>query len=552
MPTIEVSMKSLEKLSGRRLREEDLELAKGKIEEINAGKARIEIGDTNRPDLWCAEGIARVVKGKRFQKLPAKSSGKEIIVDRKILGIRPFISGFAAKNIMVDEELLLDMIQLQDKLGENFGKKRKKISVGIYNYDMIKFPVHYKAVNPSHRFVPLGFDKPATLKDILSEHPKGRDYGYILQNHKLYPLLVDLKDEVLSFPPIINSNYLGKVSAGLRNVMVEVTGTEQKSVLLAANIFAYSLFERGAHIESITSRYPVATKFGKSVQSPYDFSEKMSFGRQKIRDILGIDLKEHEIKSLLERMQYGVSFSGNAVNVAIPPYRNDIMHHADVIEDIAIAYGYENFNELGIDSFTAGSLKGATIFSEKSRRIMTGLGFQEIMSAILSSKNCVCEKMNAESSPIEIENAMSENYSCIRNWVLPNILQCLSKNMHVEFPQKIFELGECVLTDRKSDDGTSTITKMAGAISGNDAGYEDISSCADAFLDGLGFKYRIKTSCHPSFIEGRCGGIYVKEKLAGVVGEVHPKVLNNWRIEKPVAAFEADISFLMKAATSQA
>ncbi len=551
MPTIEVSMKALEKLAGRKVKEKDLEAVKGEIEETEGGKAKIEIGDTNRPDLWCVEGIARVLRGKRFQKLPVKNSGKEIIVDRKILGIRPFISGFVVKGVNVDEELLLDMIQLQDKLDENYGKKRKKISIGIYNYDMIKFPAHYKAVSPSHKFVPLGLDKPLTMRDILSKHPKGRDYGYIVREHKLYPLLIDMKEDVLSFPPIINSNYLGKVKLGMQNLMVEVTGTDQKSVLLAANIFAYSLYDRGANIESITTRYPSTTKFGRSVTCPYDFCQKMSFNRKNVESVLGIDLKSTEIKSLLEKMQYDAEISNDKVIVVIPPYRNDVMHYTDVIEDIAIAYGYGNFKESGIESFTVGNLMKETLFTENVRRVMIGIGFQEIMSAILSSKSALCDKMNTSSEPLKIENVMSENYSHVRSWVLPSILACLTKNMHNEYPQKVFEVGECVIRDKKSYTGTVTIQKIAGAISSGIAGYEDISSCIDALLCGIGAKYELKLSVHPSFIEGRCADILIGGDKAGIVGEIHPKVLNNWSIEKPVAAFEADVNSLLKASTSR-
>ncbi|MBI2173200.1 MAG: phenylalanine--tRNA ligase subunit beta [Candidatus Aenigmarchaeota archaeon] len=558
MPTIEVSMKTLEKLSGKKVKEEDLEFVKGEMEELKGSNAKIEMGDTNRPDLWCVEGIARVLRGisgksKGLPKLDFRTSGKEIIVDSKLHGIRPFISGFIAKNVDVDEELLLDIIQLQDKLSENYGKKRKKISIGIYRYDKIKFPVHYKAVNPEKvRFIPLKSEKPSTLKEILNEHPKGKEYGYIILNHKLYPILLDSAEEVLSFPPIINSNFIGKVETGLQTLFVEVTGDDQKAVLIAANIFAYSLRDRGAKIESVLSAYQWKTPLGKDIPCPYIFNQNLSFRKENIRNTIGIDLSGADVKNLLMKMQYDVSISKNTVNIVVPPYRNDVMHYMDVIEDIAIAYGYGNFKELDITSFTAGKLRHDTFLSDKIRRVMAGLGFQEIMSAILSSKAALCDKMDADFSALEIENVMSENYSCIRNWIIPNLMSCLTKNMHVEFPQKIFELGECVVRDRKSIDGTRTIAKIAGAVSGNGVGYEDISSYTDSLISSLGIKYGIKPSNNPSFIKGRAGEILIEGKVVGIVGEIHPKILNRWSLEKPVSAFELDISPLLKASTSQA
>ena len=547
MPTIEISMKTLEKLAKRKVKREDLEYVKGEIEEMSGGRAKIEIGDTNRPDLWCVEGIARVLRGESMKKIPVKKSGKSIKVDVKMMQIRPFISGFVAKSVNIDEDLLLDMIQLQEKINENFGKKRQKISIGIYNYDTIKFPVHYKAVDPEGtKFIPLGFDEPLTLNEILEKHQKGKDYGYIVRGHNLYPILVDIKQDVLSFPPIINSNYLGKVTTGFQNLLVEVMGTDQKAVLLASNIFAYSLHDRGALIESVITEYPRKTRFGTSVVSPYDFGETMTFDASKVEIFLGLNLRDVEIKNLLEKMQYRAFVKNGSVTVKIPPYRNDIMHYTDVIEDIAIAYGYENISSLEIESFTVGKLKNMTFFAEKVRRTMTGAGFLEIMSAILSSKESLCGRMNSESAPIEIENPMTENYSCVRDSILPTIMACLAKNMHNEYPQKVFELGECVIRDGRSDDGTRTVMKISAAVSGNDVGYEDISSFADALLSCMGIEYEIKAASNPRFIEGRTGEMFIKGRRCGIVGEIHPKVLNNWFIEKPVAAFEMDVDELME------
>ncbi len=550
MPTIEINMKILEKLAGKKVTEGDLEVVKGELEIVQGDKAKIEIGDTNRPDLWCVEGVARVLKGyygksKGLPKLNAKNSGKKIIVDAKLAKIRPFIAGFIAKDIKIDEELLLDMIQLQDKLAENYGKKRKKISIGIYNYDRIKFPVNYKAVDPEKlSFAPLDFEKTVNLSEILKEHPKGIEYGYILHDHKLYPVFVDANDDVLSFPPIINSNYIGKVEPGSQNLFIEVTGTDHKAVLIAANIFAYSLQDRGAKIESVISEYPWKTNFGKSVQAPYDFLQKITFDKGQVKNALGLSLKDTELIAILQKMQYDTTISKDKITVSIPPYRNDIMHSTDVIEDIGMCYGYENLGELPIGSFTVGKLREESLFSERSKRIMVGLGFQEIMSAILSNKQNLCNKMLLDEDPIEIDNIMSENYSTVRNFLLPSILQCFVKNMHTEYPQKIFEFGEVVIRDESSLDNTRTLNKICSGISDVSIGYEQIASCLDGLLSSLGLSYVLEKTENNSFINGRTARIIVDGKEVGIVGEIHPQVLNNWGLEKAVVAFELNADML--------
>ena len=191
-----------------------------------------------------------------------------------------------------------------------------------------------------------------------------------------------------------------------------------------------------------------------------------------------------------------------------------------------------------------GKLKDDTLFVQRCKRILVGLGFQEIMSAILSSNKVLCENMLAEESVIEIENVMSENYSAVRNWIIPSLLYCLTKNMHVEYPQNIFELDECVVLDEESIDNTKTANKIAAAVSGIDIGYENISSYLDAFLSSLGLSYQLEKTDHNSFIQGRVAKIIVDNKEVGIIGELHPQVLNNWGLGKAVAVFELNANAL--------
>ena len=549
MPTIEISRKLLEKMCRKKVTEKDFEIVKGEAS-FSGDRITLELGDTNRPDLWSIEGVARVIRGYYGMPSPSmKTAGtaKKIIVDKKLRGIRPFIAGFGAIGISVTDDLLKDIIQMQEKISENYGRKRQKISIGVYNYDFIKFPLHYRAARRDESFVPLGMSSPMSLRQILEEHPTGMKYGYVIKDSAFYPLFTDSKNEVLSFPPIINSSTLGKVEHGMKNLFVEVTGNDIKQVAVVANILAFALFDRGAGIEPVTVEYPWKTNYGMSVRTPFIKQQVVKVDRDFVKSVLWIDLPDKEIRSLLERMQYKVVFIDKKhVRVLVPPYRNDIMHQSDVVEDIAICYGYNNFEPLDIKSFTPGSLSSATIFSERLKRILVGSGFQEIMSFILTS-GAADEKMLLESDSVEIENYMSESYSHARSWLIPSLLGFLSKNLHIEFPQRIFEIGECVVKDAKSSDGTRTLVKIAGTVSGNGAGYEDISSYVDAILSCLGINYVIESVSHPSFIEGRVGEIFIGGKKCGMLGEIHPKVLNNWPIEKPVVAFEMDMDALLKA-----
>ena len=386
MPTIEVSRKMLEKLAGRKIAEGMLDRVKGEIEEENNGTIKLEIGDTNRPDLWSVEGVARVYREKGVPKLKLRKSGKNIIVDKTVETIRPYIAGFIARKVNITEELLLDMIQLQEKIAENFGRKREKISIGIYNYTDAKFPLQYRAVEPlSIKFAPLEFEEEMNLHEILEKHPKGRQYGHIVKKHKLYPIFMDSTGQVLSFPPLINSNRLGRVTKGTSDVFIEATGSDIKPAILAVNIIALALQDRGASIETIEVLYPYATPLGKKIVTPLVFGEKISFPQSLVQERLGLELGADDAISLLRSMQYDAISKGKNITVTIPYYRRDVMHPFDVMEDIAVAYGYGNIQPLEVKSFTPGGFSHFTSLSERARRSMIGMGFQEIMSPILSN-----------------------------------------------------------------------------------------------------------------------------------------------------------------------
>ncbi|MBI4019581.1 MAG: phenylalanine--tRNA ligase subunit beta [Candidatus Aenigmarchaeota archaeon] len=541
MPTIEVSRKILEKLAGRKITEDMLDRVKGEIEEENEGAIKLEIGDTNRPDLWSVEGVARVYRERGMPKLKLKKSDKKIIVDKTVETIRPYIAGFIARKAEITEELLLDLIQLQEKIAENFGRKREKISIGIYNYADAKFPLRYKAIEPSGiKFAPLEFEEEMNLDEILEKHPKGWQYGHIVRKHKLYPIFTDSRNQVLSFPPVINSNHLGRVREGTSDIFIEATGSDIKPTILAVNVIALALQDRGASIESIEIQYPYATPLGRKVTTPLVFDDKMSIPQSLAEERLGLSLNAEDMISLLKSMQYDAVRRGKNILVTIPYYRRDVMHPFDIMEDIAIAYGYGNIRPAEVKSFTPGGFSAYTSLSERARRSMIGMGFQEIMSPILSNKAALEDKMRSTEKIIEIENFMSETYSAVRNGVLPSLLNMLGKNLHVEYPHRIFEFGECAVldTDPKS------AAKLAAAIADTSIGYEDISSVVDALLGMLGVKYELKPSKSKSFIEGRQAHIIVDKKAAGIVGEVDPQVLQNWGIDTPVVAFEIDANSL--------
>src|SRR5271169_6485574 len=282
MPTIDIKKKDLDSLIGKKLPinaiEKYLMLAKAELKEYLAetDDLKVELSDSNRPDLWSAEGIARQIRialSGKAESYPFFNHGKkatrEIRVARALKTVRPFIAACTASGVSMNEDVLTQMIQSQDKLAEIFGRKRTTVSIGIYELDRIVFPVEYKLVDPSlMSFTPLGMEEKLTLAEILERHPKGISYGNIVKPFSQYPVLIDSMGRVLSFPPIINSREIGEVKPQTKNVLIEVTGTDMRMTVLTLNILAVSFYDRGAEIEPIKVIYPYETEFGKQVVFP--------------------------------------------------------------------------------------------------------------------------------------------------------------------------------------------------------------------------------------------------------------------------------------------
>ncbi len=548
MPTINFSLKDLQLLIRKKASIEELRelltYCKAELDDYDktTDEVSVSLADTNQPYLWSVEGIARLLKGvlgkeKGIPKLKINKSSYKLIVDSSIKEVRPYIAAFVAKGKKISDYLLKQIIQLQEKLSENYGQRRQKLAIGVYPLSKIKFPIYYKAILPdSISFVPLDFKKEMTPQEILEEHPKGQEYSYILKDYKKYPILIDSEKNVLSFPPVINSAETGKIEEDEQELFFEATGTDLNTVLLAANIFAQALYDRGFTIYSVAINYK-----NKRILTPKPFNENIKIKKQDVENILGLKLKDFEIKTLLEKARY--KFQN--YKVLIPDYRQDIMHPVDVIEDIAIMYGYSNIKDSPLKTYTPGNTFDIVKFRNKARQLIIGQGFQEIFSPILSNKNLLYTKMNTKDfGTIEVKEYMSETYSCVRTWLIPILMDVLAKNKHISYPQKIFEQG---LVTVKKFDKITDFERLAALIASDKADYTRARQSIDALFRALGIGYEIEETEHSSFIKGRVGRVIVNGKKVAFVGEISPKVLENFALLVPVAGFELNLTELFEA-----
>jgi phenylalanyl-tRNA synthetase beta chain len=565
MPTILIKKKDLEELLSHSISLPDLDarlpLVKGELKGYDeaTGEMKIELNDTNRPDLWCVEGIARQFRIHRDRKAGSYSfyHGKRkpkaaIEVDPSMAAVRPFIGACIARGLSIDNESLVQLIQTQEKLSESFGRRRQLVSIGLYRMEKIRFPVKYRTTDPGAvQFIPLGFDNPMTPGEILEKHPKGIAYGGLLSKAPAVPLLVDREDRVLSFPPIINSREIGEVQVGDTDLFVEVTGTDFRMVALTVNILAANLADRGAAIDPVEVRYPYETDGGKNVSLPAVLGKPLHIGLSEFRVRLGETVDRPQAVRVLKEYGYQIESKKNGLSVSVPPYRDDLLHPVDVVEDFAISRGYETFQPEMPSEFTVGGFSPEEAFTDRVREAMIGMGFQEVISNILTDHRESLDRMNlagtdASGGIVSVENVMSQSYSALRNAVVPSLLRVEAASSKSFYPHLIFETGETAVTDPKSPEGTLTVLKLAALLAHPGANFSQLHSYLDHLMYYLGRDYRLEPVPHPSYIEGRVGRVTQDGVELGIIGELHPQVLENWQIAMPSAVFELNLDALLK------
>jgi len=453
-----------------------------------------------------------------------------------------------AKKTKLTDEIIRGIIHLQEKLDQSYGRRRKRSSIGFYDFDLIRSPLTYGLAEPETiKFVPLDGDYPLSLQEILQSHPKGLEYGYIINANKRLPILLDADRKVLSFPPIINSNDLGKITSETSNILVEVTGTTQDTVQNTLTILTTALGDRDAELYPAKIHYD----YGKPsvIQTPDLRDRTTHITLEEVNRLMGVALPPLEIVKLLRRARYGVTKpSAEKLKVKVPCYRLDVLHPVDVIEDISIIYGLNNLKPRWPTDITAGGLKPIQVYADKVRLLMIGFGFQEIMTFQMTNPDKQFTKMNQiKAEHVEVTNPKITTMTCLRSWLLPSLLEFLGNNTHVEYPQKIFEVGTCTVRQPTRPNRTEDILNLACASSHAHANFTEIKSNLEPLMVNLDLKFTIQPVLNQSFLDGRVGGILIGGKEVGIIGEIHPQVLQNWKLEDPVVALELDMEQLFNA-----
>jgi phenylalanyl-tRNA synthetase beta chain len=507
-----------------------------------------------RPDLFDPGGLARALRGYLgievgLPQLEVGEGNLELRVEPIVTSpeaSRPWIVAAVLEDVSLDEETIRVLMKLQENLHWALGRNRRRASIGVYDLDRLQPPITYTAKDPdSFRFRPLGVAEGESwpLRRILREHPKGTAFRHLLEGLRAYPILVDAAGQVLSMPPIINSEET-RVTRESRRLFVDVTGLSEHSVRKALAILVSNLAELvpGMRIRSVRVHRPDGTTW----VTPELEAERHHLRPAEAARLLGLELQVAEVVSLLRRMRHEATETGDGtLEVRVPAYRSDILHEVDLVEDVAIAYGYDRIPQVLLPTTTLPQERPVEALSRRAREVLAGLGLLEVLTLVLTNPEDHDAVLGRREDPraVRIANPISGEQTMVRTEILPGLLQILRQNRHRPLPQRIFEVGDVTLLDEGSETGAREERRLAFAVVHPHAGFAEAKALAEAVAREFQTSWELEPWPRRPFLEGRAA--LARERGRGRplmwFGEIHPEVLEKLGITNPVIAAEGPL-----------
>ena len=598
MPTVEIDPDEIRELTGHpekddhTLRDELFALGLEYEGETDDGEFELEFAP-DRLDRLSVEGVARSLRYQygedRGVYVPSTNDAEWTIeVDADVPDQRPYVTGAVVRGLDMDEAALESLIQLQEKLHATMGRQRAKGAIGVHDLTMLKgragsgtedLPpeeaddpnieaasgggksIQYTGIDEHEdTFVPLEENHELTPGDVLVDHPTGTKFADLVDDYDRMPAIYD-DVGLFSFPPVINGKRT-EVTEDSRDLFIEMTGTDQWTIDHMLNIVCYALDARGGRVEEVDVQYADGTAgdyAGKTLTRPLFETKTKTVDHGAVESMLGIDLDGEEVVDLVERAGLGLADTRGAEDddadlsyeVEVPPYRVDVLHPVDMIDDVGRAYGFNELDPRYPDVSTVGGRHERSRLERAARTALVGMGFEDLLNFHLVSEDANYDRLDVErgsdvlggGEPAVIQEPYSEDYEVVRTWALPAVMLVLENNTHRSYPQDLAEVGFAA----EQDDGATKMTErrtVAAALARNDASYEDAKARLQALCRAFDVDVETPPTDHPTFISGRTAEIVVNGESAGVVGEVHPKVLVEYDLEVPVAAFELDLDVL--------
>ena len=540
MPVIELSFSRLQKLIGKVSKKQisdSLPFLGLDIESEDKDLVRIEYSP-NRPDYSTDYGVALGLQGLLGIKIGSvklsikKSKNYSISVKPTVSKIRPFVTGIIAKNGKIDDKTIKQLMTMQEDLHFGIGRKRKKSSIGMHDLDKISFPLIYTTTTKNHKFIPLNSEKELSISEIIADTETGKDYGHLLGQSSQVPIILDTNQKTVSFPPIINAA-VTTVTTKTKNLFVEVTGINKDDAEDMLSVVATILQSAGFSLEHIQIS-------GAKNSSPKLKEKTMIVNPSLINQTLGLNLNTSKIIASLKKSRLNAISKGKNIVCTIPAYRFDIFGPMDLVEEVALGYGIQNFEPTMSPSQTIGHTNPISLQLKSLNQIIIGLGFLEALNSSLSSKRVLYDMTNRDSKKIiSVLDSKSQEHTILRDSILPGLIENLSRNIHESYPQKMFETGSVF----NLHDPISEKINLAVISAHKDANFTEIKSVLQTALKiGFGIQIQTKTTVNSSFEDGHCANIIFNGNVIGIIGEIDSKIIENYKIRVPVVGFEISLS----------
>lgn len=499
----------------------------------------------DRPDMLSLEGFSRAIKSylglELAKEYKIRKSNYKVIVDESVKNIRPFTVCAVIKNLDLNDSKIKQLIWAQEKLHLTLARKRKVGAIGIYPLNKISFPIYFKASKGEDlKFIPLGETKVMTGLEILRNHPTGIEYSSLLNGFDKYPYFIDSNNEILSMPPIINSQKTGQVEVSTKEVFIECSGFNLEKLKQILNIIVTMFSDFGGEIYSVEVEYGSE----KLITPNLNYSKKI-VSLDYLNKVLGTNIDLDNTCKLLNKMLYICKKKGKDLEVLVPAFRSDVLHDVDIADDLARAYGFSNI-ELRLPQIsTIGELLDSSVLQDNIINTMAQLGYQEVRPLSLSSKVEQFDNFNISGENyLELGYSKDKTLDVIINWLTPKLLKILKNNQHMVYPQKIFSCDYVVVADDKTDVKSRTIMHLAAMIANPKINFTKIASSLYSLCNLFGWDLKLEQKQYDFYIKGRSAQIVINNKSVGHIGELSVNVLrkNNYFI--PVSNFEINIDLL--------
>ncbi|XP_057694119.1 phenylalanine--tRNA ligase beta subunit isoform X1 [Corythoichthys intestinalis] len=516
----------------------------------------------NRYDLLCLEGLVRglqvfmnKLEAPRYKRVsPISGELQKLIVTKQTAAVRPFAVAAILRNITFTQERYDSFIELQEKLHQNICRKRSLVAIGTHDLNTISGPFTYTAKPPGDIiFKPLNQTKEYTATQLMSLYKTDshlRHYLHIIEDKPLYPIIYDSNGVVLSMPPIINGDH-SKITLMTKNVFVECTATDLTKAKVVLDMMV-TMFSEYCSQPFTVEEVEVVNADGTTCKYPELAYRKEILSSKFVNQKVGINESTENIAQLLTRMclRSHATGVGDEIEVEIPPTRSDVIHACDIMEDAAMAYGFNNITRTTPQTYTIANQLPLNKLTELLRHDLAAAGFTEALNFALCSKEDIADKLGkkiSETRAIHISNPKTAEFQVARTTLLPGLLKTIAANRKMPLPLKLFEISDVVLKDETKDVGARNSRHICAVYYNKSPGFEVIHGLLDRIMQLLTVKpaqeegYHIQAADDCTFFPGRCAEIFVHGKSVGRLGVLHPHVINSFELTMPCSALEMNI-----------